>query len=118
MKKIIVALALFTFGSAQAQEYLTTLTWSVGFAMSDFQDYIEEPAFRGFAIDGRKFFTPHFSGGLSFAWNGFDEKTGEVIQLENGGALSGTQVRIVNTFPILLSGYYSLSPRSLNELMP
>ena len=43
--------------------------------------------------------------GLSFGWNIFDEKSYEPIDLDYGaasGTITGTQVRTINSFPILV----------------
>jgi outer membrane protein W len=43
--------------------------------------------------------------GGSFSWNIWSYLTGETINIENG-AVTGTQIRYINSFPFFLNAHY------------
>lgn len=106
MKKIIaaVAAAFCLAVPAQAQDWFWGATWGLSMADGATRDYISEESWRNFGLEGRKFVSPRTSIGLSFNWTVLDEKTTETVVLP-GGALTGTQFRYINAFPLLLTGH-------------
>jgi hypothetical protein len=108
MKKIIfILLSLFLVLNVFGQEMMSGLSYNMGMTTGETRDFVEDYSWRGFGFEVRSFRGDNFSVGGSFSWNIFDEKTGEVIQLQNQtGAVSGTQIRTFNSFPLMLNAHY------------
>lgn len=103
--KYIIAIIAFVSCNSLAQELLTSVTWNVGIPVSKTNEFTTDVTYRGFSFQGRRFFDKANSLGLSFGWNIFDEKNYDPINLDYGsgsGTISGTQVRTINSFPILV----------------
>lgn len=104
IKYVIAIIALFSCANF-AQELLTSLTWNIGIPVSKLNQYTTDVSYRGFTIAGRRFIDKENSVGFMLGWNIFDEKNYDPIniQQENGsGTISGTQVRSINSFPLLV----------------
>jgi hypothetical protein len=87
-----------------AQEWYGAATYEISFPTGDTNDFIGETSFRGVGLSFRKNVAPATTAGLFFGWNVFHERTSETIQLETPpGAVTGTQDRTVNAFPIMAS---------------
>ncbi len=93
-----------------AQRYMTVLTYNTALPTGNTGDFISEYSWRGFAIEGRRFVQKNLSIGINLGWNIFDEKNGETIHLDNG-AVSGTQIRYLNSFPIMVNAHYYFGNR-------
>ena len=106
MKKIIAAICLVlgVTASASAQDWFWGATWGMSLGSGETHDYISETSFRNFGIEGRKFVAPKTSVGLSLNWTVLDEKTNETVQIP-GGAVTGTQFRYINAFPLLVTAH-------------
>jgi hypothetical protein len=98
-------LCVATTGSVLAQEWSTALSYQISFPSGDTKDFTGETSFRGIGLDLRKEIAPATTAGLFFGWNIFYERTSETIEIhtENPGALTGTQDRFLNSFPIMLT---------------
>ena len=106
MKKLISAgcLALVLAAPACAQEWFWGATWGMSIADGTTHDYISETSFRNFGLEGRKFIAPKTSIGLSLNWTVLNEETTEATKIP-GGAISGTQFRYINAFPLLVTAH-------------
>lgn len=108
--KYIIALLVFISFTSFAQELLTNVTWNIGIPVSKMNQFTTEVTYRGFTISGRRFLDKYNSVGFMTGWNIFDEKSYEPIDLaggENGsGTISGTQVRSINSFPLLVGVHH------------
>ena len=106
MKKIIAAICLVlgVTASASAQDWFWGATWGMSLANGETKDYISDVSFRNFGIEGRKFVSPKTSLGLSLNWTVLGEKTTETSEFP-GGAVTGTQFRYINAFPLLVTGH-------------
>jgi opacity protein-like surface antigen len=106
IKRIVAAacLLLLIVAPAHAQDWFWGATWGVSFGDGTTKDYIGNESFRNFGIEGRKFVSPNTSVGLSFNWTVFNEKTNTTSQIP-GGAVSGTQFRYINAFPLLVTAH-------------
>ena len=112
MKKILfMVLSLFLVMNVFGQEMLSGLSYNMGLTTSGTRDFVEDYSWRGFGFEVRSFRNDNFSVGASFSWNIFDEKTGEVITFDQG-AVSGTQIRQLNAFPLMLNAHYYLGQYS------
>ena len=116
MKKIFaITIALMVAGgvttSARAQGDMTAFSWVMGYPVLDTADFISNESFRGFCIEGRKFFGPNVSGGASASWQVFDEQISETANVANV-SVTGKQFRYLNMFPLYLNAHYHTgSPR-------
>jgi hypothetical protein len=106
--KVFVLAALFA-GTAMAQEgrVLSGISWNIGLPVGRMADFMDKASYGGFGFEARKFLTDDFSVGGSFSWNYWSEKTGDIIELKSG-AVSGTQIRYVNSFPLLVNAHFYL----------
>jgi opacity protein-like surface antigen len=106
MKKVFVILiGLFLTLNVFGQEIMSGISYNMGLPTSMTRNFIQNYSWRGFGFEVRDFRGDNLSVGGSFSWNIFAEKTDKVIYLENGAA-SGTQVRSLNVFPLMLNGHY------------
>ena len=108
MKKLLfIALSLMLVVNVFSQEMMSGLSYNMGLTTSGTRDFLKDYSWRGFGFEIRSFRGDNFSLGGSFSWNVFDEKTNEIIILDRG-AVSGTQIRHLNTFPLMLNAHYYL----------
>jgi opacity protein-like surface antigen len=101
---LTIAMVLVLSAPAFAQDWFWGLTWGAAFPGGETRDYITNESFRNFGLEGRKFTSPHLSLGLSFNWSVFNEETDAISQIR-GGAVSGTQFRYINAFPLLATAH-------------
>ena len=94
-------------GKVCAQEHISAITWNILQPVESFSEFIDKTSYRGFAIEGRKFYGRRLTFGMSFAINVFDEQTTETLEIDNG-AVTGKQFRWVNAFPILATSHVHL----------
>ena len=114
--KLFVLATLFA-GTAMAQgKMLSGITWNIGMPVGRLGNFMDKTSFGGFGFETHSFLSDEFSVGGSISWNYWSEMTGEVIQLKQG-ALGGTQIRYINSIPILLNATYYLGGRR-DELRP
>jgi outer membrane protein W len=116
----IIILVLTTNVFAQS---FGSITYNVAVPTDKLNDYIDQVSWRGFGVEGRWFQSNNLSFGLSFGWNVFDQRTDTPIQIsgadivdgENAGnikgTISGTQLRYVNSFPILATGHFYIGKK-------
>ena len=107
---IILLLAVTCIAqNAQAQEWdwATSVHYSFGLPTGDLKDFTDNTSFRGIVFDAKKFQSEQFSIGFSLGWQVFKDRL-EGTFSEEGRDVTGTQVRYVNTLPIMLTGHYHL----------
>jgi hypothetical protein len=107
--KYIIALLVFISFTSFAQEVLTSVTWNIGIPVSKMNQYTTDVTYRGFTISGRRFLDKYNSVGFMAGWNIFDEKSYDPIEIKSdggSGTVSGTQVRSVNSFPLLVGVHH------------
>jgi hypothetical protein len=119
----IITFSIFAF-CVQAQYQSNSMwgyTYDISLPMGALGDFHEEASFRGLTIQGRGFVAPQISIGGSLGWHVFNDVTEETTEFEYTafnldddreisvqGALSGTQYRYTNAFPILVNAHYYL----------
>ena len=115
MKKILIIIAVFASTASFAQQSFWSFNYEMSFAAGEQVDYIGDPSFRGWGIDGRGFLTQNISVGGSFSWEIFDQiyRNLPPTQLTDvtdnvNGSISGVQYRFINTLPILVNAHYYL----------
>ena len=113
MKNIFILIMILGLSANLfAQRGYGGITWNIASPAEETKDYIDEVSYRGFGIEFRTFLTNHISFGGQTGWNIMDQRIDGTIELENG-AITGTQVRHLNAFPILLNLSFHLgSPRA------
>ncbi len=104
--------------AANAQYGLGVVTYDITFPSGDLKEFTDNESWRGITIEGRKFFRPQLSAGLSWAWRTFHENTDELITFD-GGAASGNQFRTIYVSPILAVFHaYLYDPWSNATILP
>jgi len=121
MKKKYLGVAILLAGACclglpragHAQQWYGAATYQISFPLGDTKDRIDEVSYRGFGLDFRKTISPGTTAGLLFGWNVFYERTHETTQLETNppGAVTGTQDRTLNVFPIMVGVHRYLGQR-------
>ena len=86
---------------SRAQDWYGMATWNISFPVEDTKKFVDEVSYRGFGLEFRKEFRPSTTIGLMGSWEVFHQRTSETLGLENG-AVSGSQDRYINSFPIML----------------
>jgi len=101
------AWTLALLNQGMAQEWYTGLTYQMSFPAGDTKDFTNQTSFRGIGLDFRKAIDSGTSVGLFFGWNVFHERTSETIELQTNtpGAITGTQDRYLNAFPMMLTAH-------------
>ena len=87
--------------------------WNMGFPMGETKDFIGQPSFRGFSMEGRGFVTENITLGGIAAWNVFYESSGWVTTQQDETKLYGYQRRYLNVMPIMMTGHYYFSQGSV-----
>ena len=114
MKWLYSSILILIITASVSAQSLGSITYNVSFPSGNLKDYVNDMSWRGFGMEGRWFSNKNISFGLSFAWTVFDQRTTELIQIVNegvSGAVSGTQVRVVNSLPILATAHYYTGKR-------
>ncbi len=95
--------------NAQAQEWdwATSVHYSFGLPTGDLKDFTDNTSARGIIFEARNFRSDQFSIGFSLGWQVFKDRL-EGTFSEEGRDVTGTQVRYVNTLPIMVTGHYYL----------
>jgi outer membrane protein W len=114
--KILTLALLFISINLSAQGFLGAISYSTALGMGNTGDYIDNFSYKGFQFEGRSFTNRNWTFGGTFGWNVFDQKITDMIHIEEGDKVSdidGTQVRYINSFPMMVNGhYYFLKRRS------
>jgi outer membrane protein W len=95
-------------GFAQRESWFGAATYQISIPLGDTKEYTDATSFRGVGLDFRYLIDRQYSVGLFFGWNVFYERRTETAQLDtqNPGALTGTQDRYLNSFPIMANVHY------------
>jgi hypothetical protein len=106
-----VLLVLLISVPAIGQEMMPYISYTISQPTSDFGDWIGETSYYGFEIGSRSFANNNFSWGFATGWTSFSEKLSGTTQLDSG-AITGTSIRSMQTFPLLLSAHYYFGRRT------
>lgn len=112
----IVVLAVLLTATGVAQDQMSGLTWNIGIPTGQMATFNNSASYGGFGFTARKFIEDNTSVGLDLSWNYWSDLTDEIIPLNNG-AISGTQIRYYNVFPMFLNAHYYLSDKG-DEFKP
>ncbi len=81
--------------------------WNMGFPMgSESTDFISQPSFRGFSIEGQGFVTNTITVGGYGAWNVFYEDFGWQTEIHDNVSIYGYKRRSLNVVPLMVTGHY------------
>ncbi|MHA2101732.1 MAG: hypothetical protein ACW99A_24050 [Candidatus Kariarchaeaceae archaeon] len=114
MKWIYSSIIILLLTASVSAQSFGSITYNVAVPTDKLNDYIDQVSWRGFGVEGRWFQSNNLSFGISFGWNVFDQRTNKVILVADGGiggAVSGTQIRNVNSFPILATAHYYIGKK-------
>jgi len=97
---IIFALA----GPAVASDTYTILTYNMAQPLGELEDFTSDFSFRGWSFAYRNFIRDRLSLGFCVSWQGFSQKESGTY---TAGPITatGTQIRYVNSIPIMATGY-------------
>ncbi len=114
---IILSLASTYVGQAQEWDWATSANYSVGIPTGDLKDFTDNVSGRGFIFEARRFLSNQASVGFSVGWQVYKDRLEGTFSLEGIDA-TGTQVRYVNTLPIMVTGHYYLgSPGNIRPYL-
>jgi len=99
---------LISHNQGYAQQWYGAATYQVSFPMGDTKEYTNNTSFRGVGLDFRYKIKKAMTVGITLGWNVFYERTDEtmIVETDNPGAITGTQDRYLNSFPIMASFHY------------
>ena len=100
---IIPCFAITT--QAQEWDWATTVNYSFGLPTGDLKDFTDNTSFRGISFEAKNFQSEQVSVGFSLGWQVFKDRL-EGTFSGVGRDITGTQVRYVNTLPIMITGHY------------
>lgn len=95
---------------ASAYDVWFMITYDVSLATGETGDFVGDPGWRGFGVQGWSFRSPRLSWGFVTGWHNFYEKTAETFQIENV-TISGTQARFLDAIPALVGVNYHFGDR-------
>jgi hypothetical protein len=114
---ILLALVVLTGGLGHAQfKNLTSLSYNVSLPIGTTADFISPVQWRGVTFEARRFVDRQLSVGFLAGWQTFADKTTDPIEITNG-TISGTQVRIMNNFSLMVTGDYYFN-KDAREIRP
>lgn len=114
MKWLYSSILILIITASVSAQSLGNMTYNMSFPTGNLSDFIDKTSFKGFGIEGRWFQSKNLSLGLSFAWTVFDQRVSDPIQIVQDGVsatVSGTQIRVVNSLPILATAHYYVGKR-------
>jgi outer membrane protein W len=97
--------------TALAQDQMSSLTWNIGIPAGRMASFMDKTSYSGFGFEFRRFLNENTSVGVSFSWSYWSHLTDEIISVNNG-AVSGTQIRYYNSFPMFVSAHYYMNERN------
>jgi outer membrane protein len=97
-------------GSLFAQKGMTTVSYSVGFPISDLHTYISKTSWRGVGLEYQYLVKPNIGVGFSAAWNVFTQAKDYDTYTVKNASLTGKQWRYSNNVPMLVTGSYYFLP--------
>lgn len=111
---LVFVFVVLMFSNSYSQgRHFSTFTYSVSIPTGDTKEFIDEISWRGLGYEYRNQFSKNATVGFSTGWNLLYEETREVTQLDTDppGAFYGTQKKLINAFPIMISAHYYLGQR-------
>jgi len=110
----IIVLILVSNMTVQAQSSFFGMTYDVSIPTDKTEEFISGVQWRGVGLEGRWYTNNNLSLGFAWNWNVFQEVVLETANIENR-AITGYQVRNINTFPFLMTGHFYLKEGSFMQ---
>lgn len=111
---VLAGMMLLSVQTASAQRYLTSVNYSMGFATGRMSEYVPGTSFSGMTIDIRYMQQDRTFFGLALGWHYYSDLMRNALSQVGSSTVYGSQVRTVNTFPILASAGLFLDDGSSN----
>ncbi|MCF6170326.1 MAG: hypothetical protein L3J66_05035 [Bacteroidales bacterium] len=109
-----IFITLFGLSSFGQGGGIWNFDWDMGFALGSTKDFIDQPSFRGFSIEGRGFVTDNMTIGGQAGWQTFYQSFGWVTEeLGETGKIYGYKRRYLNFIPIMASWDYYFMPGNI-----
>ena len=112
-KILLIGLFMMLFGVSSFGQGggVWNFDWNMGFPMGDTKDFIGQPTFRGFSIEGRGYVTENITVGGIGGWSVFYENFGWVTEdrAVDNGQIYGYKRRYLNVMPLMVTGHYYFS---------
>ena len=117
MKKIniiITVSALLISLNSYGQFFYTNVTYNMSVPVGNAADFISKTSFRGLTFNLGRFVTDELAMDLRFSWNTFYEARDIETYVSDDGAeaITGTQFRYINTFPLTAGVRYVMNSSS------
>jgi len=100
-KKIVILTLVFSALTLSAQEVIWKFTYDIGIPLGETKEFTDQVSWRGLALDFDRMVGDHFAVGMGFSWSTFLEKESDSYYERDNALLHGTQVRYINTIPLL-----------------
>jgi len=100
-KKLVILAILFSALTLSAQDVVWKFTYDIGVPLAETKEFADQVSWRGLALDFDRFVSSNFAIGMGFSWSTFLEKESDSYYEINNGLAHGTQVRYINTIPLL-----------------
>ena len=104
-----IFVVLISFSSMAQGGGIWSFNWNMGFPMGTTKDFIGNPSFRGFSIEGRGFVTDQITVGGIGAWSVFYENLDWTLQEQNTTKTYGYKRRYLNVMPLMVTAHYYFS---------
>ncbi len=104
---LLIATTVQPVSAQRAGRWTTTLWYSTVLGISDTKDFAGDFSWRGVTLDVEKAITDDFTLGGSVGWHVLSEENSGTGEFD-GGAITGTAFRYMNSVPLLLSANYYL----------
>ena len=90
---VITLITSSSFGQInETGNSIFNISYPMSFAQGEFYEFIDQPGFRGIALDSRHFVSPNISAGVGFSWGGYYQKKDRQIYEFNSGAVTATKL--------------------------
>jgi hypothetical protein len=107
---------------AQYQRHYIGISYNVSIPLGDTKDFAGDTSWRGATLEARWTVSDFFTFGGLIGWHVLNDRTAEPYDLDGldidelegvGGTITGTQLRYLNTVPLLVTGHYYLNEGGL-----
>ncbi len=108
MKRYIYLIIFIFVSFCSFGQGMFSISYDIGLPVGETTDFISQPSFRGFGIEGRGFITDNLSYGGSFNWAVFyEEFDAQEWNIEDDTRTAyGRQFRYINSFPLMATMHY------------
>jgi len=119
-KTLLIASFIMLFGATSFAQGggIWNFDWNMGFPMGSTTDFVGQPSFRGFSLEGRGYVTDQITVGGIGGWNVFyDNNSWTSEDVGETGTIYGYQRHYLNTMPLMVTSHYYFSQGSIMPYM-